>query len=147
MKLIEFVKAVGISIGGAVAGTVGKVIGMRIASQHTGYSAARGTPKARGMANQPRAVRVGGVPLFREGSFYDRTADIKRQKKINQYDTKASKGGAKMRYFSGSVKDNELGNAKMQEDVNKYDMKAQAGARKRHLNESVKAKEDKPKAD
>lgn len=52
-----------------------------------------------------------------------------------------------MRYFNGNVKDSELRNTKMQENANKYDMKVQAGARKRHLNESVKAKKDKPKAD
>lgn len=52
-KLVSFLKAIGVSVGGAIAGSVGKVFGAIGTSKLISDSVARGTAKSRGGMNIP----------------------------------------------------------------------------------------------
>lgn len=119
-EMISFAKAVGTSIGGAVAGTFGKVVGGLFAGKQMSDSVARGTAKARGTANQPSATTSSGtgnhsgskLGSFAKGALFGKTAsDIanssatstKSDAKMNKYNEKSTKAEAKLNNLGKNV--------------------------------------------
>ena len=118
-EMVSFAQAVGTSIGGAVAGTIGKVAGGFIGGKQISDSVARGTAKARGTSNQPQATTSSGsggfgskTGSFASGAFLGKTASdvanssatsTKSNAKMNKYNEKSTKAEAKLNNLGKNV--------------------------------------------
>lgn len=128
-QLIDFAKAIGTSVGGAVAGSISKLTGRMIAGKQISDSVARGTAKARGKSNQPTATTSSGsggrLSSFAGGALFGRlsksggsntddnsSAENKYDKKASSLNSKADKSKNKQTKTDSSKESSKSGNVK-----------------------------------
>lgn len=115
-KVIEFAKAIGTSVGGAVIGTLGKLTGTVLRGKQTSDSVARGIAKARGKSNQPTAKSPMGSGESSGESSSDSSKDSSSKSDVAL--------GATAGALTAKAVDN-ISDSKNAEKKNKYDKKAE----------------------